>query len=112
MFERLLGGSQTSLQQPAPADEEKFGPVSHEPQLTPLSSFNPATHPALTGEQEASVAKLKAYIESIMLPESDEYYKSERGFVTDSTVKRYMRARKWDYEVSIKGNKNCVAKFF
>jgi hypothetical protein len=64
----------------------------------PPSNFTPVQHPALTEEQQAKVVKLREYIESIMLPESHEYYKSERGFVTDATIKRYMRARKWDFE--------------
>lgn len=101
MFERLLNSnSTTSLKQPPASDEEKLGPVSHDPQLTPSTSgYQLALQPAMTKEQVDKLDKLKNYIESIMLPESDDYYKSERGFVTEATVKRYMRARKWDYEV-------------
>lgn len=100
MFNRLKSNSTASLKQPSPAPVEEFGPVSHEPKLMPPSNFTPVQHPALTEEQQAKVVKLREYIESIMLPESHEYYKSERGFVTDATIKRYMRARKWDFEVS------------
>jgi hypothetical protein len=101
MFNRLKSNSTASLKQPSPASVEEFGPVSHEPKLLPPTGFAPAQHAPLTEEQEAKVVKLRAYIESIMLPESHEYYQSERGFVTDATIKRYMRARKWDFEVKI-----------
>ncbi|CAO3651149.1 unnamed protein product [Mucor fragilis] len=98
VFNRLKSNSNASLKPPSPSPTEEFGPVSHEPKLTPPAHFNPATHPPLDDDQKAKVVKLLQYIESIMLPETDKYYPSERGFVTENTVKRYMRARKWDYE--------------
>ncbi|GAA5813432.1 hypothetical protein MFLAVUS_006910 [Mucor flavus] len=97
VFNRLKSNSNASLKPRAPSPTEEFGPVTHEPKLTP-GTFSPIAVAPLNEEQEAKVVKLKEYIESIMLPESDAYYPSERGFITDSTVKRYMRARKWDYE--------------
>ncbi|KAI8979179.1 CRAL-TRIO domain-containing protein [Mycotypha africana] len=77
---------------------EKLGPVFHDPKLTPPPNYTPPTQQPLTAEQEEKVNKLKSYIESIMLPETHEYYPNERGFVTEATIKRYMRARKWDFE--------------
>lgn len=100
VFNRLKSNSNASLKPPVAPLTEEFGPVSHEPKLTPPANFNPAIHPPLDDEQKAKVAKLLQYIESIMLPETDKYYPSERGFITENTVKRYMRARKWDYEVN------------
>lgn len=100
VFNRLKSNSNASLKPPSASPSEEFGPVSHEPKLTPPAHFTPATHPPLDDEQKSKVAKLLQYIESIMLPETDKYYPSERGFVTENTVKRYMRARKWDYEVN------------
>ncbi|KAG2234083.1 hypothetical protein INT48_006228 [Thamnidium elegans] len=97
VFNRLKSNSNASLKPRIPSPTEEFGPVTHEPKLTP-GNFSPVAAAPLNEEQEAKVVKLKEYIESIMIPESDAYYASERGFVTDSTVKRYMRARKWDYE--------------
>ncbi|ORX63165.1 CRAL/TRIO domain-containing protein [Hesseltinella vesiculosa] len=35
-----------------------------------------------------------------MLPLDHEYYENEKRFLTDATLKRYMRARKWDYEAA------------
>jgi hypothetical protein len=104
VFNRLKSNSNASLKPPVVSPTEEFGPVSHEPKLTPPVHFTPVTNAPLDEDQKAKVTKLKEYIESIMLPETDEYYKSERGFVTDNTVKRYMRARKWDYEVNNKFN--------
>ncbi|KAI9487555.1 MAG: CRAL-TRIO domain-containing protein [Benjaminiella poitrasii] len=98
VFNRLKSNSNASLKPPAAASTEKYGPVVHEPKLVPTAKFTPAAQPALTEEQKDKVVKLKQYIESIMLPETDKYYPNERGFVTEATVKRYMRARKWDYE--------------
>lgn len=77
------------------------GPVTHEPILTPPADYSPSLPPALDESQQQKLEQLRQYIESIMLPKDHEYYPSERGFVTDGTLKRYMRARKWDYEVTI-----------
>lgn len=69
--------------------------------MTPPAQFSPVPPASLDADQEAKVARLREYIQSIMLPETHEYYPNEKGFVTDNTIKRYMRARKWDYEVNI-----------
>jgi hypothetical protein len=102
VFNRLKSSSNASLKPPVASPTEEYGPVSHEPKLTPPTHFTPVVHPALDDEQKAKVVKLREYIESVMLPETDEYYPSEKCFVTDNTIKRYMRARKWDYEVKQK----------
>ena len=75
------------------------GPVNHEPCLTPPTDYSPVQAAPLDESQQDKLEKLRAYITSIMLPETDAYYASEKGFVTDGTLKRYLRARKWDYEV-------------
>ncbi|KAG2226286.1 hypothetical protein INT45_005958 [Circinella minor] len=75
-------------------------PVTHEPILTPPADYSPVLPAALDEAQQAVLEKLKTYIHSIMLPEDHEYYPSEKGFVTDGTLKRYLRARKYDYEAS------------
>jgi hypothetical protein len=100
MFNRLKSNSNASQKPPTDnALTEEHGPAVHEPKMTPPADYTPTSHPPLDDEQKAKATKLKEYIESIMLPETHEYYLSERGFITDSTIKRYMRARKWDYEV-------------
>ncbi|CAO3639425.1 unnamed protein product [Mucor hiemalis] len=98
VFNRLKSNSNASIMPPAASLTEEYGPVSHNPKLTPPAHFSPVANTPLDDEQKAKVAKLKEYIESIMLPDTDKYYPSERGFITDNTIKRYMRARKWDYE--------------
>ncbi|KAG0189900.1 hypothetical protein DFQ28_002785 [Apophysomyces sp. BC1034] len=35
-----------------------------------------------------------------MLPEDHEYYASEKGFLTEGTLRRYLRARKWVFEAA------------
>jgi hypothetical protein len=102
MFNRLKSNSNASQKPPATTNSaviEEHGPAVHDPKLTPPATYTPTSHPPLDDDQKAKAAKLKEYIESIMLPETHEYYPSERGFITDNTIKRYMRARKWDYEV-------------
>jgi hypothetical protein len=99
VFNRLKSNSNASQKPPSPVSFEG-APVVHDPILTPPTPFKPATNAPLTEDQTAKLAKLKEYIESIMLPETDKYYPSERGFITEATLKRYMRARKWDYEVN------------
>ncbi|KAI8380663.1 CRAL-TRIO domain-containing protein [Choanephora cucurbitarum] len=98
VFNRLKSNSNASDKPPVVNTNLMEGPVSHEPKLTPTNKYTVVEQPPLTDEQKEKVVKLKTYIESIMLPETDAYYPSERGFVTDNTVKRYMRARKWDFE--------------
>lgn len=99
VFNRLKSNSNASQKPPNNALTEEHGPIVHKPKLTPPSQYTPTSHPPLDDDQKAKVKKLKEYIESIMLPETHEYYPNERGFITDNTIKRYMRARKWDYEV-------------
>lgn len=79
------------------ADQE---PVTHEPVLTPPTDYKPNPPPPLDESQQQLVNKLREYAQSIMLPEDHEYYASEKGFLTEATFKRYMRARKWDYEAA------------
>ncbi|KAG1343435.1 hypothetical protein G6F62_004790 [Rhizopus arrhizus] len=40
------------------------------------------------------------HAESIMLPKEDEYYPNERAFLSEATIHRYLRARKWDLEAA------------
>ena len=75
-------------------------PVTHEPALTPPTDYKPNTPSHLDESQQVFVIKLREYAESIMLPEDHEYYASEKGFLTEGTFQRYMRARKWDYEAA------------
>ncbi|CAO3696815.1 unnamed protein product [Rhizopus stolonifer] len=97
LFNRLKSNSTVGAKLPTTGLVEEYGPVVHEPKMK-TKEYAPFEHPVLTEEQEAGLTKLKEYIESIMLPESDEYYPNERGFLTEATMKRYMRARKWNYE--------------
>ncbi|KAG1136946.1 hypothetical protein G6F37_001747 [Rhizopus arrhizus] len=98
LFNRLKSNSTASLKAPSTGHIDEYGPVVHEPKLTISSVYKPMEHPALTEEQQEKLVQLKKYIESIMLPETHEYYPNERGFITEATLKRYMRARKWNYE--------------
>ncbi|KAI8148287.1 CRAL-TRIO domain-containing protein [Fennellomyces sp. T-0311] len=84
------------------------GPVNHEPIMTPPTDYSPVQAPPLDESQQAKLEKLRTYINSIMLPEEHEYHASEKGFVTDGTLKRYLRARKWDYEASKNMLENTV----
>lgn len=99
VFNRLKSNSNASLKLPETGLVEKFGPVIHEPKLTPTNEYTPVQQASLTSEQKDKLEKLRNYIESIMLPKDHEYYPNEKGFITEATLKRYMRARKWDYEV-------------
>ncbi|KAI8985816.1 CRAL-TRIO domain-containing protein [Pilobolus umbonatus] len=98
MFDKLKSTSTTSLKFPTAAPIDRYGPIMHEPILTPPNAYHPVEHPPLSNEQKKKVDRLKSDIESTMLPTTDPYYPSERGFITENTVKRYLRARKWDYE--------------
>ncbi|KAI7897049.1 CRAL-TRIO domain-containing protein [Mucor mucedo] len=98
VFNRLKSNSNAGLKSRTPSPTEEYGPVLHEPKLTPPAHFTPVAPAPLDSEQEEKVTRLREYMQSIMLPESHEYYPSEKGFLTDNTIKRYMRARKWEFE--------------
>lgn len=89
----------SSAQSKASSDADQE-PVIHDPILTPPSDYKPQPPPPLDEPQQQLVNKLREYAQSIMLPEDHEYYASEKGFLTEATFKRYMRARKWDYEAA------------
>ncbi|KAI8333204.1 CRAL-TRIO domain-containing protein [Choanephora cucurbitarum] len=76
----------------------ELGPVTHEPILTPPKDYQPILNDPLNEEQKTKIKDLLAYMETIMLAKDDPYYASERGFLTEATAHRYMRARKWDFE--------------
>ncbi|KAI8391583.1 CRAL-TRIO domain-containing protein [Radiomyces spectabilis] len=84
------------------------GPVTKEPILSPPADYSPVPPATLDEAQQEKLQKLREYMESIMLPETHEYYPNEKGFLTDGTLKRYMRARKWDYEAAKNMLENSV----
>ncbi|KAG0172852.1 hypothetical protein DFQ28_009816 [Apophysomyces sp. BC1034] len=94
---RLKSNSNASAKSPTFVDKEL---VTQEPILTPPAGYSPVVHPALDVSQQGKVDDLYKYMQSIMLPESHEYHASEKGFLTEATMKRYMRARKWDFEAA------------
>ncbi|KAL0092617.1 CRAL-TRIO domain-containing protein [Phycomyces blakesleeanus] len=79
---------------------ENKGPVTHTPILSPPGEYTPVTPPPLDETQVKKLGDLRAYFIKNMLPESDSYYPNEKGFLTDATLKRYLRARKWDFEAA------------
>lgn len=90
--------SATLSAHPGESNEDR-GPVSHEPLLEQPTEYDPVLNPPLDEEKEAKIKRLLDYMDSIILDEKDPYYPNERGFITKATVHRYMRARKWDFEV-------------
>ncbi|CAO3590737.1 unnamed protein product [Absidia cylindrospora] len=71
-----------------------------DPILTVQKDYQPPTAPVLDDSQQQKLAQLREYINTIILPETDDYYPNEKGFLTDATLHRYMRARKWDIEAA------------
>ncbi|KAI8354048.1 CRAL-TRIO domain-containing protein [Blakeslea trispora] len=76
------------------------GPVTHEPILTPPKDYQPILNDPIDEEQKKKIKDVLAYMETIMLDKDDPYYASERGFLTEATAHRYMRARRWDFEAA------------
>ncbi|KAJ8660559.1 hypothetical protein O0I10_003606 [Lichtheimia ornata] len=89
----------SSAQSKASSDADQE-PVTHDPILTPPSDYKPQPSPFLDESQQVFLIKIREYVRSIMLPEDHEYYASEKGFLTDATIIRYLRARKWDPEAA------------
>ncbi|CEJ04118.1 hypothetical protein RMCBS344292_18086 [Rhizopus microsporus] len=77
-----------------------LGPMTQEPILTPPTDYQPVLNDPLDEEQKKKVHALMEYVESIMLPKEHEYFPNEKGFLTEATANRYLRARKWDLEAA------------
>ncbi|KAI9306925.1 CRAL-TRIO domain-containing protein [Cunninghamella echinulata] len=85
---------------PNHSTSEKEHDITSEPIFTVPNNYQPATHPPLDATQEKKLEQLREYMNTIMLEETHEYYENEKRFLTEGTLKRYMRARKWDYEAA------------
>lgn len=99
LFKSNKASSSTASIKSAAESTIDLGPVTHEPVLTPPTSFEPVLNPPLDEEQKKKAQALMEHAESIMLPKEDEYYPNERSFLSEATMHRYLRARKWDLEV-------------
>jgi hypothetical protein len=99
LFKLNKASSSTASIKSAAESTIDLGPVTHEPILTPPTSFEPVLNPPLDEEQKKKAQALMEHTESIMLPKEDEYYPNERAFLSEATIHRYLRARKWDLEV-------------
>ncbi|KAI8078776.1 CRAL-TRIO domain-containing protein [Halteromyces radiatus] len=89
-------GKQKASATPSVNEKE---PVS-EPVLVVQKDYKPIIPSPLDDTQQQKLTQLREYINTILLPETDDYYPNEKGFLTDATLHRYMRARKWDYEAA------------
>lgn len=102
LFGRFRSGSSstaTSTKSGAPSVD--YGPITHEPILTQPTEYEPVLNPTLDEEKEKKIKDLLEYMETIILDKEDPYYPNERGFLSEATAHRYMRARKWEFEVII-----------
>ncbi|CAO3607247.1 unnamed protein product [Cunninghamella echinulata] len=69
---------------------------TQEPLLVTPKNCKAITKANLDEEQQQKLAQLREDISKIMLSETDDYYENEKRFLTDATLHRYLRARKWD----------------
>lgn len=98
VFKFKSASSAASTKSAAPSVD--FGPITNEPILTAPADCEPVLNPAITDEQKQKIQELLAYMDTVILPKDDAYYPNERGFLSEGTANRYMRARKWDFEVT------------
>lgn len=94
--------SATASTKSTSAPSVDFGPITHEPILCAPKDYQPVLNATTDEEQNNKVKELLAYMDTIILPKEDDYYPNERGFLSEGTAHRYMRARKWDFEVMSK----------
>ncbi|KAI9310790.1 CRAL-TRIO domain-containing protein [Dichotomocladium elegans] len=89
-----------SIRSKAPSAIEAPANTTKVPVFTVRDDYKPLVHPPLNDEQQNKLDRLREHTKSFMLPPDHEYYPNEKGFLTEATLKRYMRARKWDYEAA------------
>lgn len=99
MFGKFRSGSSATLSTKSATPSVDYGPITHEPILTAPTDYEPILNAPLDDEQKQKVKDLMAYMDTIILDKGDPYYPHERGFLSEGTANRYMRARKWDFEV-------------
>lgn len=79
-------------------DANEKQPV-HDPILTVQKDFKSPVPPTLDETQQQKLSQLRDFVADMTLQDTDDYYENEKRFLTDATLHRYMRARKWDVEV-------------
>lgn len=100
MFNRFRSGSSAAASTKSSATPSiDYGPITHEPIFTPPKEYEPILNPPLDDEQKQKVKDLIEWMDTIILSKEDPYYLHERGFLSEATANRYMRARKWDFQV-------------
>jgi hypothetical protein len=99
---KFRSGSSAAASTKSATPSIDYGPITHEPIFTPPKDYDPILNPPLDDEQKQKVKDLMAFMDTIVLPKEDPYYPNERGFLSEGTANRYMRARRWDFEVTSK----------
>ncbi|KAI9277789.1 CRAL-TRIO domain-containing protein [Sporodiniella umbellata] len=98
---KISGKSSSAVSLNSKADSVvNLGPITQEPILTPPDTFIPVLNPPLDEEQQKKAQLLMEFAESIILPSENEYHPNERAFLSEGTMHRYLRARKWDLEAA------------
>ncbi|CAO3650446.1 unnamed protein product [Cunninghamella blakesleeana] len=96
---RSKTNSNTTLNSSTNPTSEKEN-ITNDPIFTVPSDYQPPSLTPLDATQENKLEQLRKYMDSILLEETHDYYENEKRFLTEGTLKRYMRARKWDYEAA------------
>lgn len=97
---KFRSGSSAASTKSSAAASINYGPITNEPILVAPKDYEPAMNPPLTEEQTQKIKDLLDYMDTLILSKEDAYYPNERGFLSPATAHRYMRARKWDFEVT------------
>lgn len=100
VFKFKSASSAASTKSAAPSVD--YGPITNEPILTPPKDYEATLNPVIDDEQKQKVKDLMAFVDTILLSKDDAYYPNERDFLSEGTANRYLRARKWDFEVMSK----------
>ncbi|ORZ14206.1 CRAL-TRIO domain-containing protein [Absidia repens] len=109
MFRFKSNGNTAADNKPSsPPITEKELPVTHKPIMTPPKDYQPANTAEITDDQQQKIDQLHEYMTTILLPTTHEYHENEKRFLSTGTLKRYMRARKWDYEAAKNMLENTV----
>jgi hypothetical protein len=87
---------QTAFDPKTGTQEQKAISETKIPLLSLPTNYDPILRPPLTLNEREKLHQLSEYVDTILLPQTDENYAHERAWASEACFKRYLRAAKWN----------------